>query len=99
MCFFGRSLAEVRLISALDSQLFDVKFYPYPTPDGDQIFAVAGGKDVSYSSVRSRCLAYESKVFICRPKLDEDPPFELLGWFKEEEVSASRRIHSFSADT
>lgn len=30
-------------------------------------------------------------MFICRPELNEDPPFELLGWFKEEEVSISQK--------
>ena len=28
------------------SRLYDVKFYPYPTVDNDQIFAVAGKEDV-----------------------------------------------------
>ncbi|KAK3074237.1 hypothetical protein LTR53_003460 [Teratosphaeriaceae sp. CCFEE 6253] len=49
-----------------DGSLYDVKFYPYPTVDGDQIFAVAGAGD----------------IFVCRPKLDADPPYEILRWFK-----------------
>ncbi|KAK5138212.1 hypothetical protein LTR08_004908 [Meristemomyces frigidus] len=35
--------------------LYDIKFYPYPTIDDDQLFAVAGERD----------------IFVCRPKLGD----------------------------
>ncbi|KAK5111510.1 hypothetical protein LTR85_011858 [Meristemomyces frigidus] len=54
----------------LATNLFDVKFYPFPTVDDDQIFAVAGEHD----------------IFVCRPKLDADPPFEVLRWFKDPDA-------------
>ncbi|KAK0354382.1 hypothetical protein LTR91_015565 [Friedmanniomyces endolithicus] len=56
--------------------LYDVKFYPYPTTDDEPIFAVTGS----------------SHLFICRPKLDADPPFEVLRWFQLESGE-----HSFNS--
>ncbi|KAI6906021.1 hypothetical protein KC318_g7210 [Hortaea werneckii] len=51
-----------------DSQpLFDVKFYPRPTEQDEQVFAVCGEKD----------------IFVCRLQLGADPPFEILRWFKD----------------
>ncbi|RMZ09545.1 hypothetical protein D0864_01498 [Hortaea werneckii] len=55
-----------------DSQpLFDVKFYPWPTEQDEQVFAVCGERD----------------VFVCRLKLGADPPFEILRWFKDPNPS------------
>ncbi|KAI6831824.1 WD40 repeat-like protein [Hortaea werneckii] len=55
-----------------DSQpLFDVKFYPWPTEQDEQVFAVCGEKD----------------VFVCRLQLGADPPFEILRWFKDPNPS------------
>lgn len=34
------------LLNNLAARLYDVKFYPFPTADNEQIFAVAGSKDV-----------------------------------------------------
>lgn len=67
----------------IDDNLYDVKFYPYATLDDDQIFAVTGERD----------------LFICRSTIDADPPFELLRWFKEDDVSRVKHlvgIHSFT---
>ncbi|KAI6823508.1 WD40 repeat-like protein [Hortaea werneckii] len=51
-----------------DSQpLFDVKFYPWPTEQDEQVFAVCGEKD----------------IFVCRLQFGADPPFEILRWFKD----------------
>lgn len=30
--------------------LYDIKFFPYATQDDEQVFAVTGGKDVSFTS-------------------------------------------------
>ncbi|KAI7303871.1 hypothetical protein KC315_g15429, partial [Hortaea werneckii] len=55
-----------------DSQpLFDVKFYPWPTEQDEQVFAVCGEKD----------------IFVCRLQLGADPPFEILRWFKDPNPS------------
>ena len=32
---------------ASEETLYDVKFFPYPAVDDDQVFAVAGERDVS----------------------------------------------------
>lgn len=53
-----------------EQTLFDVQFYPYPTVDGDQIFAVAGERD----------------VYICRMIRDAPRPFEVLRWFEDGDV-------------
>lgn len=53
-----------------DGALFDVKFYPYPTVDGDQIFAAAG----------------EREIFIGRMLRDGERPFEILRWFGDGDV-------------
>ncbi|KAK5167071.1 uncharacterized protein LTR77_007801 [Saxophila tyrrhenica] len=50
-----------------DQTLFDVKFFPYATEGDENIFAVTGEKD----------------VFIFRTKEHADPPYELLGWYKD----------------
>ena len=59
-----------------------MKFYPYPTVDDDQIFAAVGGQDVSYNPSENVRVANLLQVYICRPKVDAEPPFELLRWFK-----------------
>ncbi|KAF2718602.1 WD40 repeat-like protein [Polychaeton citri CBS 116435] len=56
--------------AASDERLFDVKWYPYATTDNDQIFAVCGLQNV---------------VFVCRPKENADPPFEILRWWQHDE--------------
>lgn len=63
-----------------EQSLFDVQFYPYSTVDGDQIFAVAGERD----------------VYVCRMVRDAERPFEILRWFEDGDVShasVSRSCH------
>ena len=79
---------KVTDVRATTDTLYDVKFYPYATADNDQIFAVTGERDVGSQS-STAFNANWSQVFICRPMLDADPPFELLRWFKDEDVSQS----------
>ena len=61
-----------------EQTLFDVRFYPFPTVDNEQIFAAVG----------------EREVFVWRVKPGGDPPFELLRWFHDEDVSGRCRART-----
>ncbi|OQO02706.1 hypothetical protein B0A48_12235 [Cryoendolithus antarcticus] len=56
-----------------NQEIFDVRFWPHESPDGDSVFALVGGRN----------------VFVCRTKLNADPPFEIIRWWRDADPARS----------
>ncbi|KAH9824479.1 polycomb protein esc-like [Teratosphaeria destructans] len=62
---FPTAFAYAHLVE--EQTLYDVQFYPFTTLDDEQIFAVAGQRD----------------IFVLRPKEDQSTGYEVLRWLKD----------------
>ncbi|KAK5002734.1 hypothetical protein LTR28_011053 [Elasticomyces elasticus] len=65
-----------------DVAIYDVKFYPYASPDAKPVFACTGGRD----------------TFVCRPSSSADDPIEILQHFRDDDDKAALNSLVWSRD-
>lgn len=88
----GRPKDNKHKTVAPESNLYDVKFYPYTKAGDDPIFAATGSRMVWVAAFTSKCgkiLTYVCyQTIVARPKLENKNLFEILqSWQEEAEVN------------